>query len=33
MSNLNITFKNKKYSIDKSLLEGAYSSLETVLEG
>ena len=33
MSNLNITFKNKKYSIDKSLLEGAISELETVLEG
>lgn len=33
MSNLNITFKNKKYSIDKSLLSGSISSLETVLEG
>lgn len=33
MSNLNITFKGKKYSIDKSLLSGSISSLETVLEG
>lgn len=31
MSKLNITFKGKKYSIDKSLLSDAIASLETVL--
>ena len=31
MSKFNITFKNKKYSIDKSLLSGAISSLEDTL--
>lgn len=30
MSKLNITFKGKKYSIDKSLLSGAIASLEAV---
>lgn len=33
MSKFNITFKNKKYSIDKSLLSGAISSIEAVLSG
>ena len=33
MSKFNITFKNKKYSIDKSLLSGAISSIEAVLIG
>lgn len=33
MSNFNISFKGKKYSIDKSLLSDAISSLETVLSG
>ena len=33
MSKINLTFKNKKYSIDKSLLSGAISSLETTLSG
>ena len=33
MSKFNLTFKNKKYSIDKSLLSGAISSLEATLSG
>ena len=33
MSKFNITFKNKKYSIDKYLLSRATSSIEAALSG
>ena len=32
MSKINLTFKGKKYAIDKSLLEGAIASLEGAFE-
>ena len=32
MSKINLTFKGKKYEIDKSLLAGAITSLETAFD-
>lgn len=33
MSKINVSFKGKKYAIDKSLLSGAISSMEATLSG